>query len=162
MALKRIISYSTLGILFLFAGCRGVEKPQPPDNLLPEPVYMDVMIELQHIRTYASARPDSVNVDSLKQLVFEKYEIEEAAFASSHKFYQSDVQAQIERIEAATAWLEHKEKNLQAHIDSMKAVYSNHPDSVALADSLSAADSLSPQDSVAIADSLINRDTLGN
>lgn len=96
----------------LMPGCSQEEKP--PADLLPEQTYVDLMVELQLVKTYAKALPsDAVNVDSLTQAVFTKYDVTRQQFRSSHQYYQDDVAAQKERISRAIDQLRMEMAKLQ-------------------------------------------------
>ncbi|MEX0720206.1 MAG: DUF4296 domain-containing protein [Balneolaceae bacterium] len=116
---------------FLFIACAIISLPlliscdenpgnEKPPNLIPEDTYIDVLVEFQLIRTYGIAHPDSVNADSLSQVIFEKYEIDEDQFLSSHQFYQKQVENQLKRTDEAIQRLEKEEDRMAARIDSLK------------------------------------------
>jgi gas vesicle protein len=108
-----------MGSLWL-AGCTGREFNPKPKHLISERNYIDLLVEMQHITTWKNARPDSVNVDSLKQLIYDKYHITEAQFLASHKYYQKDLDRQLERVDEAIRQLKNEENYIQQHIDSVK------------------------------------------
>ena len=101
-------------------GCTEPDETPKPDNLIAEQNYIDLLIEMQHISTYRDAQPDSVNADSLKQLVYQKFGITEEQFLASHTFYQKQVERQLDRVHEAIRQLENEEQYIQAHIDSIK------------------------------------------
>lgn len=77
-------------------------KPKPPENLIGEDTYIDLMIELQLLKVYqANSRADSTRIDSLLQAVFEKYDVTSKQFKSSHAYYQNQLKNQSERIDKA-------------------------------------------------------------
>ncbi|MDR8392179.1 DUF4296 domain-containing protein [Aliifodinibius sp. S!AR15-10] len=88
-------------LVALLAGC--IEKPKnpKPENLIPEDDYIDLLIELQLLKSYrASFPPDSAepNIDSLKALIYDKYHVNEEQFLRSHRYFQSQVEPQVERV----------------------------------------------------------------
>lgn len=99
------------GFILFLTGCES--KIQKPDPLLDEDTYASILVEMMIIRTQQAANPDSVNVDSLRNLVFSYYEVPEQQFMESHKYYEQFVrehearvnriidslQAELERIE---------------------------------------------------------------
>lgn len=117
----------------IFSACVGPEKIPKPKNLIPEEKYIDLMVEIQHIITYRNANPDSSDADSLKLVVFEKYDVTNEQYVASHHYYQRQVDQQIKRVDEALKKLKTEEKYIQAHIDS--AIEAN-----ALQDSLMRAD----------------------
>ena len=87
-------------LAFIVASCRTQNKP--PENLINEDTYINLMIELQLLRTYQSnSRNDSTHIDSLMQAVFEKYEVTPAQFNKSHRYYQNHLERQTVRIDSA-------------------------------------------------------------
>ncbi|MDZ7682217.1 MAG: DUF4296 domain-containing protein [Fodinibius sp.] len=89
-----------LFLLLCWVGCE--ENPQKPDQLIEEDKYVNLMVELQLVRSYAeNADTDSVTVDSLKQQVLQKYGVGLADFNASHQYYQKFPQEQKNRVEQA-------------------------------------------------------------
>lgn len=132
------LSYNILGILLLFimAACVGPEKEPVPDNLVAEGTYINLLVEMQLIQTHRNAQPDSVNVDSLKKLVYQKYKVDEEQFLESHRYYQKQVDEQIKRVNTVIDILKKEKQKTQAYIDSMKIVHARQ-DSLIQADSTS-------------------------
>lgn len=88
-------------VSLLIVSCKG-EDPQKPENLIKESKYIDLLVELQLVRSYGeNARVDSLTVDSLTKEVFKKYEISGQTFQESHTYYQQFPQQQKVRIEKA-------------------------------------------------------------
>jgi hypothetical protein len=110
-----------LGALFFLSSCIGPEEIPPPKNLIAEENYIDLLVEMQHITTYRNAKPDSVNADSLKDLVYKKFGITEEQYLISRQYYQTQVKRQLQRVNEAIRRLEGEEGYIQAHIDSVKA-----------------------------------------
>lgn len=87
-------------VLSLAAGCS--EDPNRPDDLIPEDDYIDLVVELYLINTFSETQlADSISVDSLREVVFEKYEVDSEQFRSSHSYYQDFPEAQKARIDSA-------------------------------------------------------------
>lgn len=79
-----------------------MQEPQRPDNLIAEDTYIDLLVELQLLRSYAeSKQTDSLTIDSLTSEVFDRYEVSDEVFRSSHNYYQQFPKQQIDRIEKA-------------------------------------------------------------
>lgn len=123
-----------LGLILTFSySCIGPEEIPEPENLLSEDIYIDLLVEFQHVITYRNAKPDSVNTDSLTALIYEKYQVTEDEFLVSHEYYQKQVKEQVDRVDKALQRLKAEEDQLKAHIDSVRKA--NAPqDSTALAD----------------------------
>lgn len=90
-----------MGIITATVAC-SPEKSPKPEKLLSEDRYIDLVIELQLVRTYGETHAlDSLTVDSLTQEVFNKYEITDSTFVQSHRYYQQFPSEQKNRIEQA-------------------------------------------------------------
>ncbi len=77
-------------------------KNEPPENLIGEDKYINLLIELQLLKTYqARSRADSALIDSLLNEVFNKYDVTSIQFKKSHRYYQSNIEKQSERIDLA-------------------------------------------------------------
>lgn len=86
-------------LCLLATGCQG-EKP--PQHIIKEDVYIDLLVELQLLKTYQESLPaDSVNTDSLKKKIFDAYNVTEEQFTQSHRYYQENYKEQKERIDEA-------------------------------------------------------------
>ncbi|WP_428236129.1 DUF4296 domain-containing protein [Gracilimonas sp.] len=125
--MKRLLTQAVFLLLVVVVGygCMGPDKAPEPENLINEQNYIDLLIEMQHISTYRDAHPDSVNADSLKALVYDKFGITEEQFLTSHTFYQKQVERQLIRVQEVIRQLENEEQYIQAHIDSVKATKGN-------------------------------------
>ncbi|WP_421775385.1 DUF4296 domain-containing protein [Gracilimonas sp.] len=121
--MKKLFPQAVILIIIVLVGygCMGPEEAPKPDNLISEQNYIDLLIEMQHISTYRDAQPDSVNADSLKALVYDKFGITEEQFLNSHTFYQKQVERQLIRVQEVIRQLENEEQYIQVHIDSVKA-----------------------------------------
>lgn len=82
---------------FILLGC-GDDKPS---NLLAEDTYIDLLVELQLLRSYQQNHPDASGIDSLRTVIFDKYHTTEVQFKQSHQYYQQDIDRQSERIKEA-------------------------------------------------------------
>lgn len=93
--------FGLLLLLFItFIGCS--ENPERPPQLIPEDEYIDLLVELQLVRSYTTEmRSDSATVDSLTQAVFRKYDVSGEVFSQSHTYYQKFPKEQQERIDKA-------------------------------------------------------------
>lgn len=81
-------------------GCS--DRPPKPERLVEEDKYINLMVELQLVRSYGETNSlDSLTVDSLTDEVFHKYEITDSIFVKSHNYYQRFPEKQQTRIEKA-------------------------------------------------------------
>lgn len=89
-------------LVSLFAALGCSDKTPKPDELIPEDQYIELMVELQLVRSYGETmQTDSAFVDSLTNEVFEKYEVTDSTFQQSHNYYQQFPQEHVQRIEKA-------------------------------------------------------------
>lgn len=81
----------TLIILLVAASLSCSEDPvySPPSDLLPESIYLEVMIDLQLFNALVQSADSVVNQDSLRLELFEHYQVDEERFLESHAYYQS-------------------------------------------------------------------------
>lgn len=79
----------------------SADQPVPPDSLIAEETYVNLLVELQLLRSYARTLPDSADTDSLQAAVFRRYGVDVQRFRRSHDYYQKDLQAQKRRIDQA-------------------------------------------------------------
>ncbi len=93
-------AFFILLLTIVVASC-GTQN-EPPENLMGEETYINMMVELQLLRTYqAQSDIDSTTVDSLMQAIFEKYDANSAQFKKSHRYYQNNLNKQAARIDSA-------------------------------------------------------------
>ena len=98
----RIAPFCFLLSLLFWSGCET--ENSPPEDLLPEETYIDMLVELQLIKSYQMATDEDsvrVDVDSLEQVVFQKYGATQRQFRTSHEFYQDQIEQQKERVTEA-------------------------------------------------------------
>ncbi len=89
-------------LLISLGGFACSNENQPPDNLIDEDIYINLLIELQLLKSYQTQNfSNSATLDSLKQRIFEKYEINKKRFQRSHQFYQNNIEKQTQRIDDA-------------------------------------------------------------
>ncbi|MDR9417740.1 DUF4296 domain-containing protein [Gracilimonas sp.] len=111
---------SGLVVIVLVTACKYNNTQPKPDDLIGEDTYIDLMVEMQHITTFKNAEPDSVNADSLKNLVYEQYGVTDEQYLRSHQYYQSQLQDQIARIDSVILRLENEQQMMQSYIDSLR------------------------------------------
>lgn len=94
--------YFPLVFLLLVSLANCSEDSQKPNELIAEDTYIDLLIELQLVRSYGESNyADSLTVDSLATEVFEHYGVSDSAFYQSHQYYQQFPQEQEVRIDEA-------------------------------------------------------------
>lgn len=88
--------------LLFFSVLSCSDRTPKPDQLIQEDEYIDLMVELQLVRSYGETNSlDSLTVDSLTDEVFQKYEVTDSVFVQSHNYYQQFPKKQQTRIEKA-------------------------------------------------------------
>lgn len=123
---KLLFTLSVLfGSLLLISGCMGPEEIPKPDNLIDENNYVDLMVELQHLKTYQNAYPDSVNTDSIKTIIYNRFGVNEEQFLASHAYYQKHTKEQIARVNEVLNRMNQEKQYIQTHIDSVIIVQKN-------------------------------------
>lgn len=129
---KHALVFCVLAVMMLTTACLKNNTQPKPKDLIAEDTYIDLMVEMQHITTYRNAEPDSVNADSLKNLVYEKYNVTDEQYLRSHRYYQSHIQDQIVRIDTVLLRLESEQQMMQAYLDSLRQDESQRRDSLEL------------------------------
>lgn len=95
----RFIIPAVCGVLLMIS-CE--DQPEEPDELLNENTYVNLLVELQLVRSYAEASQlDSLAADSLAEEVFNKYGTSGEQFRESHHYYQQFPREQKERVDKA-------------------------------------------------------------
>lgn len=87
-------------ILCIAVGCS--ESPEKPETLVDEETYISLLVELQLVRSYSETdQMDEAGADSLRNQIFEDYEVSDTAFWESHTYYQQFPKEQKKRIDEA-------------------------------------------------------------
>ncbi|MEX1010584.1 MAG: DUF4296 domain-containing protein [Balneolaceae bacterium] len=93
------ISLPILSLLLLLNGCQSEE---PPEELLSEELYMEILTEMILTRGIAYMTERGVDEDSLRQAyrveLFDHYEVPPEHFTISHEYYQRDLEQQRDRL----------------------------------------------------------------
>lgn len=85
----------------LMIGCTS-GPPEKPKDLITEDTYINMLVELQLVRSYGeSSHVDSLVLDSLKNQIFQKYGISYERFKNSHHYYEQQPQKQKKRVAEA-------------------------------------------------------------
>jgi hypothetical protein len=89
-------------LLFFGLWITGCDQNEPPPNVIEEETYVDIMVEMQLLRSYIEMVPsDSTTIDSLHKEIYSKYNINNKQFRRSHEYYQDHYVNQKERIDKA-------------------------------------------------------------
>ncbi|MFA5668538.1 MAG: DUF4296 domain-containing protein [Balneolaceae bacterium] len=113
---------SWLGIItlaFSLVGCSKTTAFEKPKNLLTEDVYIDVFYEMQLLKVLQFYHPAQDTVDSLNNLILDKYQVDGEDFLASHRYYQSQVAKQVDRIDLVLERLEAEVKRFN-ETDSLR------------------------------------------
>lgn len=95
--MSRILFYTLLAGLLL-AGCESSNKP---DDLIKEPVYVDLLTEIFLTQGLVELIEDGEQKkDSLITVVFDRYDVTPDQFERSHEFYQRQGSAQLARTDS--------------------------------------------------------------
>lgn len=112
--------------LTVVAAC--TEDSDKPEDLIPEDDYIDLIVELQLINTFSqSAFADSISVDSLIEITFDRYGINREQFAASHNYYRDFPEEQKKRIDSAIERLrmDKVQDNIRDTLESKKPIPSS-------------------------------------
>ena len=86
-------------ILILISACKGIDKPDKPDNLLSKQEMVNVLIDLSLISSAKGVNKKTLenNVSSPKAFIYKKHHIDSLQFALSNQYYayNSEVYTEI-------------------------------------------------------------------
>lgn len=82
----------------LLSGC--YPEPEKPDDLIREPVYVDLLTEVFLTQSMASLQNLTEKEDSLLSVLFDRYEVTRDQFDRSHEYYQRQGEAQVARTDS--------------------------------------------------------------
>tara|TARA_B100000963_G_scaffold360259_2_gene390476 strand:- start:220 stop:630 length:411 start_codon:yes stop_codon:yes gene_type:complete len=85
-----------------------------PAVLLPDSVYIPLLANIQLIQVWNSSS-DTMALDSLKQILFETFGVEEQQFLDSHRYYQSDFEGQRARLDSVKILIETEKRYIQEY-----------------------------------------------
>jgi len=95
--MSRLLFFTLLAGLFL-SGCQLSNKP---DDLIKEPVYVDLLTEIFLTQGLVELIEEGEQKkDSLITVVFDRYEVTPDQFERSHEFYQRQGTAQLARVDS--------------------------------------------------------------
>lgn len=102
MRFSAIITFSIL-LAIVGMGCEEPSVVSKPDQLLEEELYLDIFVEFELLRISQNELPGVLNIDSLTNVIYSKYDVDPEEFLSSHTYYQSQVFEHETRIDTAVA-----------------------------------------------------------
>lgn len=107
--MSRIFFFTLLAGFFL-AGCESSNKP---DDLIKEPVYIDLLTEIFLTEGLVELIEDGQQKkDSLMTVVFDRYDVTPDQFERSHEYYQRQGSEQLARADSVR-------KKLRSERDAM-------------------------------------------
>lgn len=76
-------------ICFFFSCNSGIEKPQKPENLIPEEKMIDIMYDVFLLNSAKGVNKIILEVNGVmpEKYIFEKYSIDSTQFAESNNYY---------------------------------------------------------------------------
>jgi hypothetical protein len=89
-----MIVRNALLVSFLLLGCRS----DKPSDLLPEPVYEKLLIEVRILSEYKMVTNDSLLTSRLADSMFKMMDVTADRFYRSHEWYESDPVAHASRL----------------------------------------------------------------
>ena len=113
-----MIRYLSIGILFLCISCQDVQKPVPPENLIPEDQMVDILTDVYLANAAKSVnnkiiRNKGVKLDSF---IYAKHQIDSLRFAESNAYYTT----QLNTYNDFFVEIERRLNNMQQEVDSLQ------------------------------------------
>ena len=113
-----MIRYLSIGILFLCISCQDVQKPVPPENLIPEEQMVDILTDVYLANAAKSVnnkiiRNKGVKLDSF---IYAKYQIDSLRFAESNAYYTT----QLNTYNDFFVEIERRLNQMQQEVDSLQ------------------------------------------
>ena len=108
-------------------GCGDEAIVPKPENLIEEETYIRLLVEVQLLDALAYTTDSLSTGDSLKQVLFSRYNVTEELYLQSNAYYQSQIDDHIARLDSARSLLETEIKNLKQAQDSGSDSESSSP-----------------------------------
>lgn len=105
-------------VLLLLTGCEDTQEIHPPDPLLDESTYLNVLIDLKLFNAMVQSTDTLIVNASMRLEIFDHYGIPEEVFLNNHAYYQSFPEQQQVRLDSAI-------KIVESQLDSIRQ--SNEP-----------------------------------
>tara|TARA_B100000900_G_scaffold384798_1_gene373935 strand:- start:758 stop:1168 length:411 start_codon:yes stop_codon:yes gene_type:complete len=116
-ATRTIGKVFALCTFFFSATCTvNTEGPRiaEPAKLLPDSVYIPLLANIQLIQVWNSSS-DTMAIDSIKQILFVTFGVDEQQFLESHRYYQSDFEGQRARLDSVKILIETEKRRIQEY-----------------------------------------------
>lgn len=111
----------------LLSACQ--DDPNKPEDLIREPVYIDLLTEVFLIQSIAELRGIEEKKDSLYTVIFDQYNVTRDQFDRSHTYYQRQGEAQVARADSVRDMLRReREALMRARFQSDESETQNEPD----------------------------------
>lgn len=128
--------FFVVAITVLFLGCQDVQRPEKPENLIPQDKMAAILADV-----YVGNAAKSVNTWLIKDkgiqldtYIYEKHGVDSLQFVLSNEYYTSDLDAYHElfvKVEAKLALLKEEKDSLKAEYDRTKRLNTVKRDSAA-------------------------------
>lgn len=105
--LKMLVAATLSGLFLFLSGCSfteyrpgfGTAEAQPdPTELLSESDYETLLLEYMITNQLFDTQTDSATLDSARQALFSSYGTTEELFFATHRAFEQDPEAQMERV----------------------------------------------------------------
>ncbi|MUU78604.1 DUF4296 domain-containing protein [Winogradskyella endarachnes] len=116
--LKYFIALVVIGVLAL--ACENIEKPNKPDNLIPESQMADLLYDVYVVNSAKGVNRKALEVNGIipQDYILSKHNIDSAQFAESNKYYSFNTENYKKIV---TSVKERLEKEKQVFEDERKA-----------------------------------------
>lgn len=98
----------------------GCSAESPPEHLIDEDTYINLLAEFQLLKSYQNTYGDSVRYETIRQAVLQKYDVSIEAFKQSHTYYQEHLDNQQKRINMALEKLQKEIMKPSVEHDTLK------------------------------------------
>lgn len=113
-----MIRYLSIGLLVFCISCQDVQKPVPPENLIPEDQMVDILTDVYLANAAKSVnnkiiRNKGVRLDSF---IYAKHQIDSLRFAESNAYYTT----QLNTYNDFFVEIERRLNDMQQEVDSLQ------------------------------------------
>ena len=108
--MKRLLSILLLAAA-LPAGCE--EERHKPEDLIYEPLYKEILMEMFLAREMDELIGNKVSVDSLRMEIFDHYDVSVVRFERSHEYYERDPERQLLRLEQIRKMIQEEQEAIR-------------------------------------------------
>lgn len=92
------MKYITVFFILIIITSAACDEPVPPD-LIPEETYKRMFIEFTIINQYDQLLLQGRSREELRDMVYEQYGVTPEEFRNSHRYYESNIDRQLKRID---------------------------------------------------------------